>query len=193
VIVGSVILVAVAAVLLVLGLVTLNDTLLYSSIVGSALAALALIVGVRQLPAARLPEVDFDVRPGGPGPGSWPPRPIGRAAPPPHSRLDAVAEGMAPADLDALTDVDPTVPADEPAEQVVSEREAAAVARLEMEVTVVDGRPRYHVASCLHLLGLDAARLPALEAVELGFTPCALCTPVTVLLGNENGGDSVRD
>ena len=187
------ILVAVAAVLLVLGLVTLNDTLLYSSIVGSALAALALIVGVRQLPAARLPEVDFDVRPGGPGPGSWPPRPIGRAAPPPHSRLDAVAEGMAPADLDALTDVDPTVPDDEPAEQVVSEREAAAVARLVVEVTVVDGRPRYHVASCLHLLGLDTARLPALEAVELGFTPCALCTPVTFLLRNENGGDSVRD
>ena len=180
-------LVAVAAVLLVLGLVTLNDTLLYSSIVGSALAALALIVGVRQLPAARLPEVDFDVRPGGPGPGSWPPRPIGRAVPPPQSRMDAIAEGMAPADLDALDDADPTVPADEPGEQAVSERDAAAVSRLTVEVVVVDGRPRYHADGCLHLLGLDAARLPALEAVELGFTPCALCSPVTVLLATEDG------
>jgi hypothetical protein len=193
VIVGSVLLVVVAAVLLVLGLVTLNDTLLYSSIVASALAALALIVGVRQLPAARLPEVDFDVRPGGPGPGSWPPRPVGRAAPPPHSRMDAVAEGMAPADLEALTQADPTVPDDEPDEQVATEREAAAIARLAADVVVVDGRPRYHVESCLHLLGLDAARLPALEAVELGFTPCALCTPVTVLLGSDDGGDSVRN
>ncbi len=186
-------LVAVAAVLLVLGLVTLNDTLLYSSIVGSALAALALVVGVRQLPSARLPEVDFDVRPGGPGPGSWPPRPIGRAVPPPHSRMEAVAEGMAPVDLDALTDADPTVPADEPGEQVVSERDAATVGRLAAEVAVVDGRPRYHLDSCLHLLGLDAARLPALEAVELGFTPCALCTPATVLLANDYGGGTVPD
>ena len=189
-IVGSVLLVAVAAVLLVVGLVTQNDTLLYSSIAGSVLAALALIAGVRQLPAARLPEVDFDVRPGGPGPGSWPPRPIGRAVPPPQSRMDNVAEGMAPVDLDALDDADSIVPADEPDEQAVSERDAAAVSRLTTEVVVVDGRPRYHVEGCLHLLGLDGARLPALEAVELGFTPCALCGPVAILLATTGGGDS---
>ena len=190
-IVGSVLLVAVAAVLLVLGLVTQNDTLLYSSIAGSALAALALIVGVRQLPAARLPEVDFDVRTGGPGPGSWPPRPIGRAVPPPQSRVDNAAEGMAPADLDALDDADSIVPADEPDEQAASERDRAAVSRLATEVVVVDGRPRYHLEGCLHLLGLHAARLPALEAVELGFTPCAMCTPVTILLATEGSGDSL--
>jgi hypothetical protein len=187
VIVGSVLLVTVAAVLLVLGLVTLSDTLLYSSIVGSVLAALALIVGVRQLPAARLPEVDFDVRPGGPGPVSRSPRPIGRALPPPQSRIpaDANPEGMASADLDALSGADPTVPADEPAEEAVTERDTAAVSRLAAEVVVVDGRPRYHIEACVHLLGLETERLPILEALELGFSPCALCTPVTSLLAQD--------
>ncbi len=185
-IVGSVALVAVSAILLVLGLIRLDDTLLYSSIVGSVLAALALIVGVRHLPAARLPEIDFDVRPGGPGPGSWPPRPVGRAGVPPQSRADAHAnahpEGLAVADLNALADADPVVPADEPAEQVISAQDSAAVGRLTIDVVVIDGRPRYHLDSCVHLLGFGCQQLSALEAVELGFTPCALCRPATALL-----------
>jgi hypothetical protein len=63
VIVGSIVLVGTAAVLLVLGLTRSNDTLFYSSIVASVVAALALLVGVRQFPAGRLPEADFDIRP----------------------------------------------------------------------------------------------------------------------------------
>ena len=192
-IVGSVLLVTVAGVLLVLGLVTVSDTLLYSSIVASVLAALALIVGVRQLPAGQLPEVDFDVRPGGPGPGSRPPRPVGRALPPPQSRIAAYAHGdaeaMASTDVDALADADPTVPADEPGEETVTGKDAAAMTRLAAEVVVVDGRPRYHVEGCLHLLGLENQRLPVLEAVELGFSPCAMCTPVKMLLAPDHDRD----
>ncbi len=178
-IVASLVLVVIAVVLLVIGLVRLDNTLLYSSIVGSALAALALIVGVRQLPAGKVPEADFDVRPGPPG---WRPRPVGVAAPLPQSRPDSTTRGTDPADPQALAEADPTVPVDEPGEQMISEREAAIIARLSTEVAVIDGRPRYHMDGCLHLLGFEIQRLPAFEAMELGFTPCALCTPATALL-----------
>ena len=51
---------------------------------------------------------------------------------------------------------------------------------------VIDGRPRYHLAGCLHLLGRTVERLPAIEAVELGFTPCGQCEPVTGLLAERS-------
>ena len=46
-------------------------------------------------------------------------------------------------------------------------------------VVVVDGRPRYHLAGCPHLVGREPEPLPVAEAVELGFTPCAHCAPAT--------------
>ena len=60
--------------------------------------------------------------------------------------------------------------------------EALRVADLPDEVRVVDGRPRYHLASCPHLVGREHEPLPVAEAVELGFTPCARCAPATALL-----------
>ena len=56
------------------------------------------------------------------------------------------------------------------------------VARLDAEVLVVDGRPRYHLADCPHLIGRLTEPLPANEAVELGFSPCGLCRPVDRLV-----------
>ena len=51
------------------------------------------------------------------------------------------------------------------------------------DVLVVDGRPRYHLAGCVHLLGRgESEPLPVAEAVELGFTPCSLCEPDSALL-----------
>jgi hypothetical protein len=73
-------------------------------------------------------------------------------------------------------------PPDEPARQVVSPDAAARVAGLSTEVMVIDGRPRYHLADCVHLLGRDPEPLPVGEAVELGFSPCSLCEPDTALL-----------
>jgi hypothetical protein len=73
-------------------------------------------------------------------------------------------------------------PPDEPARQVVSPDAAARVARMSTEVMVIDGRPRYHLADCVHLLGRDPEPLPVAEAVELGFSPCSLCEPDTALL-----------
>ncbi|SCF00570.1 hypothetical protein GA0070607_4293 [Micromonospora coriariae] len=73
---------------------------------------------------------------------------------------------------------------EEPAAQPVTPAEAARVARLPDPVQVVDGRPRYHLASCPHLVGRASETLPAAEAVELGFTPCAHCAPATALLAD---------
>ena len=65
-IVVSIALVLAAAGLLAVGLLQGSDTFYYASIVMSVLAALSLTVGVRQAPAARAADEDFDVRPGPP-------------------------------------------------------------------------------------------------------------------------------
>ena len=75
-------------------------------------------------------------------------------------------------------------PPDEPAPQQVTVGDAARVARMTTEVLVVDGRPRYHLPGCVHLLGRESEPLPVGEAVELGFTPCSLCEPDSALLAD---------
>jgi hypothetical protein len=79
-------------------------------------------------------------------------------------------------------DFDEEEPADEPVVQQVSAVDAARVARMGNDVVVIDGRPRYHLAGCVHLLGRASEPLPVHEAVELGFTPCGLCEPDSALL-----------
>lgn len=74
-------------------------------------------------------------------------------------------------------------PMDEPPVQRTPRSDAELIARLPAEVLVVDGRPRYHVTGCPHLLGKESEPLPVAEAVELGFNPCGWCQPDTVLLG----------
>ncbi|GID31739.1 hypothetical protein C8E87_1323 [Paractinoplanes brasiliensis] len=73
-------------------------------------------------------------------------------------------------------------PDDEPLPQAVQPADAVRVARLDAEVLVVDGRPRYHVAECPSLAGRLAEPIPVSEAVELGFSPCGLCRPVDRLV-----------
>jgi hypothetical protein len=51
------------------------------------------------------------------------------------------------------------------------------VVDLKDEVYVVDERPRYHLAGCVHLRGHTAIPLPMDEARTDGFTPCAVCAP----------------
>jgi hypothetical protein len=76
---------------------------------------------------------------------------------------------------------------DEPDEQELTATAAARVARLGAEVLVIDGRPRYHLGECLHLLGRTTHRLPVMDVVELGFTPCGECEPATALLSTSAG------
>jgi hypothetical protein len=75
-------------------------------------------------------------------------------------------------------------PEDEPEAQPVSAAETARVARMTADVYVVDGRPRYHLAGCVHLMDKEAEPLPVNEAAELGFTPCGLCEPDSALLAD---------
>jgi hypothetical protein len=89
----------------------------------------------------------------------------------------------APAEPDDIEDdefdePDADDPEDEPLPQAVRPADAVRVARMDAEVLVVDGRPRYHLADCPHLVGKLAEPVPVNEAIELGFTPCGLCRPV---------------
>jgi hypothetical protein len=90
-----------------------------------------------------------------------------------------------PVDEDDLDDDDADDdPIDEPAAQYVPAADAARVARMSAPVMVVDGRPRYHLSGCVHLLTREGEPLPVSEAVELGFTPCSLCEPDSALLAD---------
>jgi hypothetical protein len=84
--------------------------------------------------------------------------------------------------VEEFDEPDPEDPDDEPLPQAVRPADAVRVARLDAEVLVVDGRPRYHLADCAHLVGRLTEGLPVAEAVELGFSPCGLCRPVERLV-----------
>lgn len=179
-IVGSVLLVIAAGVLLGFGLVRLSESLLYSAIGVSALAAFTLAVGVRRLAAVRAGRGTIAVRP-----LVAPPRPIGRATPRPVGRATVgpppSGDGRYPADPPVLAEID-VVADDEPAPEPARPAELARLDRLDTPVMVVDGRPRFHLSGCGHVTGRDAEPLPVAEAVEAGFTPCGACRPVTFLL-----------
>ncbi|MBQ1027633.1 hypothetical protein [Micromonospora sp. C95] len=183
-IVISLALILVAVVLLVFGLAGGSSPLLVVSIGASLLAAVALVAGARQAagratvpggtpggqarrdgdgrePSIPTQQTSVDVDTGDAG---WR-QPPGSPVTEPRERF-RVADGYD----------------DEPAAEEITAEQAARVARLADEVRVVDGRPRYHLAECPHLVGREHEPLPVAEAVELGFTPCAHCTPDTVLL-----------
>jgi hypothetical protein len=153
---ASVVLIVAAAGLLVAGFTARSDPLYYGSIVTSGLAAFALIVGARRIGADE--DDDFDLGP-----------PAAAEAAPAPSQV-------------GLAEIDEGDPPDEPDEQPVDAADAALVAQLSARVYVIDGRPRYHLGQCLHLLGRDRESLPVREAAELGFTPCAQCEPDRSLL-----------
>jgi clumping factor A len=94
--------------------------------------------------------------------------------------------GPPPAAPDEFAEPDEDDPADEPLPQAVRPGDAVRMARIDSEVLVVDGRPRYHLADCPHLVGRLTEALPAREAVELGFSPCGLCRPVDRLVAAES-------
>jgi hypothetical protein len=112
----------------------------------------------------RAAEAINGARSANPGPDAW-----GR---------DAAAED----ESDEFAEADDDDPADEPLPQVVQPADAVKVARLDAEVLVVDGRPRYHMADCSHLVGKLTEPIAVNEAIELGFSPCGLCRPVDRLV-----------
>jgi hypothetical protein len=68
-------------------------------------------------------------------------------------------------------------PDGEPPVEEVEVTDLLLVLDLTDEVLVVDERPRYHLAGCPHLAGVDTIPLPMDEARTDGFTPCGTCAP----------------
>ena len=66
---------------------------------------------------------------------------------------------------------------EEPPEESSDPAVLRLVAELEDEVVVIDEQPRYHAPDCDGVQAQPVIPLPVREAVELGFTPCAWCTP----------------
>ncbi|MEV0648677.1 hypothetical protein AB0I28_25800 [Phytomonospora sp. NPDC050363] len=105
--------------------------------------------------------------------------------PPPARRVAAptaaVAESSSGEPEDAELDEDL---ADEPGPMSITRIDRTRLSGLTVPVQVVDGRPRYHLAGCVHLLGKEDEPLAVNEAVELGFTPCGLCEPTADVLAD---------
>jgi hypothetical protein len=68
-------------------------------------------------------------------------------------------------------------PGAEPAEEQTDAADVLTVNESDAEVLVVDERPRYHLTGCGWLGDRPTLPLPVREARELGFTPCARCSP----------------
>ncbi|GAA4961018.1 hypothetical protein [Actinoplanes utahensis] len=257
-IVATLLLIPVAVLFLALGIVNGSSSLLITSIVVSLLAAVALVIGLRQAaarraaessaaPAARVsrtgrrdPEFDDLDPPPPPAPAIFDepvafaddsaPAPtvsagesgsyeragvdearaagardaatrLGDREPVPADYADSDSMVDSPrtaaratdpdehawrpataAEADEFDEPDDDDPDDEPLPQSVRPADAVLVARFDTEVLVVDGRPRYHMADCPHLVGRLTEPLPVNEAVELGFSPCGLCRPVDRLV-----------
>jgi hypothetical protein len=209
VIVASLLLIVVAVVLLVTGLVNGSSGMLVGSIGTSLLAAVALVVGARQTAAARAEADNGDEDEQNESDAYEEPVNRSRSArkasrettrettrepeQPARSRVaERAAERVEPAGMTipaqggvVVSDLDDDEdPPDEPIAQRVPPADAARIARMSTEVLVIDGRPRYHVAGCVHLLGRPQEPLPVNEAVELGFSPCGLCEPDSALLAD---------
>lgn len=100
----------------------------------------------------------------------------------PESSSEQSPRTAASAAGDTTQAIRPVQPAPEPGQEGADSAAAAIVANLEDEVLVVDEQPRYHLLGCRSLVGRETIALQAKEAVDLGFTPCSVCTPVRVLV-----------
>src|SRR6266511_3120279 len=152
---------------------------LIGSVAASLLAAVALVAGGRQ--AARAVAVESE-------PAeelAAPSEPAEELAAPSEPVEEPVDPGVVAHDEydDEYDEYDEDEePLDEPPPQRLSAADAALVARMDDEVLVIDGRPRYHGGACPHLVGQQVEPLPVSEAVRLGFTPCSRCQPASELL-----------
>ncbi|MGW5050111.1 hypothetical protein [Actinokineospora sp. NPDC004072] len=99
-----------------------------------------------------------------------------------NRRRRAESADAAVARADPVVEAEPAEPSDdEPAEEPTDAADLLVVSELSAEVRVVDERPRYHLSRCTWLVGRPTLGLPVSEARQLGFTPCAVCSPDSVL------------
>jgi hypothetical protein len=81
-------------------------------------------------------------------------------------------------------------PPPEPGEEKPDAAELATVSAVDDEVLVIDEHPRFHLAGCQVLAGGESIPLPAREAIEFGFSPCSVCSPVRVLASRNRAASS---
>ena len=74
------------------------------------------------------------------------------------------------------------IPEAAPGEERTAPADIATVSELDDEVVVVDEFPRYHLTDCGWLGPRDPIPIAVGEARQLGFTPCARCTPDAALV-----------
>lgn len=186
-IVASLLLLVAGAGFLITGLANGNDSFLIGTIAASLLAAVCLYVGSRHRHADDYEEPRGRKDSSSPdNSGEERSHAAGRRRydTDDYDRVDDIP-GTRGGTRDDYLDIDVDtglVPSDEPGEVPMSSVEAAALMRMDAEVVVVDGRPRFHLGGCVHLVGRESEPLPAYEAVELGFSACALCRPAQSLL-----------
>ena len=208
-IVGSLLILVAAAGMLVAGLMERNDMFLIGSIVASLIAGIGLYMGARA--SGRRAGEDEDDRAAGDeealadraGGEDGDEAPASRTREPALARRERYAEpaddldevvpaepaagrtpSMSPFLDDRDGDADEDELPDEPGPMPINRIDRTRLAGLTVPVQVVDGRPRYHLAGCVHLLGKEDEPLPVNEAVELGFTPCGLCEPTADVLAD---------
>jgi hypothetical protein len=148
--------------LLVTALVTATMLWAWVSVGVSVLAALTLIV---EWSRRRRAAVDAQ------------PEPAPVRAPP------TITEAATPVRTDPDQDA-------EPAEEDTDAADLLVVTDLDVEVRLVDERPRYHLATCAWLAGRPTLGLPVAEARQLGFTPCAVCSPDRTLAAARRTADA---
>lgn len=145
--------------LLIAALVTTQVPLAWGSVGISAVAALALLLRRRRLRRRLRAKPKADV--------------FLEDQPADVEPAERVADTDEPADAGSAGAV--------PDEEDTDAADLLVVSDLPDEVLVVDEYPRYHLESCSWPDIARAERLPVREARELGFTPCARCSPDAVL------------
>ena len=108
---------------------------------------------------------------GAPGRATDPAEPAGG----PHAAGGPV-QAAAPED-DGFPSDEGYPPDDQDDEPPAADTDPPLRSRGDKPVWVIDGRPRYHLPGCAFLLHRGPEPVPLRQAVEDGFTPCALCDP----------------
>ncbi|TNC22656.1 hypothetical protein [Amycolatopsis alkalitolerans] len=144
--------------LLVTALITANSLWAWVSIGLSVLAGLLLVVDYVRRRAARRPARDVDAEP----------------AEEPAEEPESTEE-PAKGDTKLLPEAEDD--SGEPGVEETAPADVEVVSKLGTEVVVVDEHPRYHLPDCPWIGNRDTIPIAVNEARDLGFTPCARCTP----------------
>jgi hypothetical protein len=174
--IGSMVLLVAALGFLILGLVGSSSVLVIASIVTSAAAAYLIV----RAHAANRATADRDA-----ASGVTANRVTANRAAADHDAASGVTADRAAADRVTASGADATDPVLDDTVAVLNDAPEPAQAETQPPlqqhgrdpVWVIDGHPRYHLASCAFLNGRDCEPIPLRQACEDGFSPCVLCNP----------------